>query len=521
MAEMKDTENSYGIKYNLLITLTMFFFTLLADVVARKLIDVPMPMFNLYWCILFLFFYCLSFCSKYILIGGYLITWFTESIGLAHWYYFGRIISAHDVIGFVKANNSVLKFSYVIEVWPIVLMMTAVVIAVVLISCLFVNKKTTKNLYLSVCLFIVLYIPITAAISTVKKEWQPNGTVPIISNVIYAVSYYIFFKEQDLAIVKDEYLPYEITKSDIQAKKILFILTDSWSIHHLKENGYPRETMPLLSDRLKNNKYKMYTAIAPSVDTLISVPLIFNAVREPFNQKESLKKLTNLFRIAKQNGYRTHCFTAHASFVFDESGKEYIDNFVSDIQDERDLLLLMKKINFSDDEKDFIVLHYFSAHSPYAENYKREKPKFEHFTPVNILADRDTYIINTYDNNLLYMDSLIDDVLKFFDNNTSLDNSAVFLTADHAEMLGSDDIWGHGYLMLEGAKVPLIIRSKYDSFNEDVLVPHYLMLESISKHLGTDIINPNLQNDDFFINDDYNFIKYKVDGKSTIELLRG
>ena len=506
-----------NIFYNLAIAAIMFLLAAAADIAVRLLIDVPLPKLGLHWFVLFLFFYCLSFTSKPVAGSGFFFVWLVETIGLCHWYYFGRIISARDIVGFAKAHNSVLKWTYIMDIWPAITVMLAVLAAGITFFIFLTKHKATRNLYLLVCVMITLYIPAYSAVITVRKEWQPNNTIPIISNVIYAVSYFIFYSDKDIAIIKDDYLPYQITDTDTQVKKVLFILTDSWSLHHLKEKGYSRETMPLLSARLQSGKgYNMHTAIAPSVDTLISVPAIFNAVREPFNQKESLKKASNLFRIAKKKGYKTHCFTAHAGFVFNESGKEYIDNFVSDLTDEEEILSYLKKTDLKSDSKEFIVLHYFSAHSPYVNNYAKHKKDFEKFKPINPL-DRVSYTINSYDNSLLYMDNMIDAAINYFDEQAGTENSAVFLTADHAELLNYNNLWGHGILVTEGAKVPLIIRSAYNDLQKD-WIPHWLLANNIAKHLGAKIINPNLQEDDFFIVDDYHFIKYRLDGNKIVEL---
>jgi len=517
---IRKNKKEKNIIYNVLIAAVMLLLTALSDIVVRLLIDVPLPVFKagwLAWLVVFLFLYCLSFAPRFIMGAGFLFVWIIQTTGLCHWFYFGRIIAAMDIINFAKAHNSVLKLTYLMDIC-LPFMLSLATLAIGITAFVFLSKRTlTKKPYLIACVLIVLFIPSYSVLNSIKKEWQPNSSFPIAVNVIYAFTYSVFYGDNCMNMVKDDYLPYKTESSGVQVNKILFVLTDSWSLPHLKEFGYNRETMPYLSARLEENKnYKMHTAIAPSVDTLVSVPSIFNNIREPFNQKEALKRTANLLYIAKKNGYKTHVYTAHADFVFNESGREYIDDYIYDVQDEEQMLSLLSKIDLKSDSKEFIVLHYFSVHSPYIQGYERYKNKFEKFTPINPL-DKISYTINTYDNALLHMDSMVDNVISYFDAVAGAQNTAVFLTADHAELFNYNGSWGHGLLVTEGAKVPLIIRSVYDDLPLK-WVPFWLVSENLARHLGAKIINPNLQENDFFIVDEFHFIKYRVDDGVITEL---
>jgi glucan phosphoethanolaminetransferase (alkaline phosphatase superfamily) len=132
--------------------------------------------------------------------------------------------------------------------------------------------------------------------------------------------------------------------------------------------------------------YKKIYAGATNTD--VALPLLLCAKNDPL--KLTADTETNLFRLAKKNGYKTHFISMQTSkalqYIKPYLQEEQIDHYKNYTENERvpkyDKLLVdeLGRIDFS--EKQFIVMEQIGQHSPYryfegrksddiAENYKR------------------------------------------------------------------------------------------------------------------------------------------------------
>ena len=79
---------------------------------------------------------------------------------------------------------------------------------------------------------------------------------------------------------------------------------------HLKMFGYERDTS-LFLEMLKNRKMALVTeATSAAFMTAVSIPSIFNAIPKPNGLELINQGNTNLFRLAKNQEFKTYWLTA-------------------------------------------------------------------------------------------------------------------------------------------------------------------------------------------------------------------
>jgi len=126
-----------------------------------------------------------------------------------------------------------------------------------------------------------------------------------------------------------------------------------------------------------------------------------------------------------------------------------------------------------------IVLHMLGNHGPaYFERYPEQ---FKKWTPTCDTADLSSCsqkaLVNTYDNAILYTDSILAHTIDLLQNIKSHDTGLIYVS-DHGESLGERNVFLHGlpYFMApdEQKKVPMILwlsqgLSKQLAMNENCL----------------------------------------------------
>jgi glucan phosphoethanolaminetransferase (alkaline phosphatase superfamily) len=276
--------------------------------------------------------------------------------------------------------------------------------------------------------------------------------------------------------------------------------------------GYgDRDTTPRLKKLVQdNNNFIFRVGIAGANSTLSSVKFITNAIYEPDNLKQTSLDGTNLFKLAKQSGFQTFYLSTQCDmFLSSIGGAQYIDHIVTKETDpiqiklKKDLYLLelMQKQKYGD--KNFIVLHQSSVHSPYGTTYGQG------YRAPHIFSGNSKKILDDYDNAMLYNDFLISQMFEFF--NKSEYPFHIIWTSDHNELLGENGMYGHGSgnLVPEAAQIPVLIQSNDSAFlgkiNHIFAITHYEIAKSIAEQIGFNIVNPNEKENVFYTNGiDYN-----------------
>jgi len=190
--------------------------------------------------------------------------------------------------------------------------------------------------------------------------------------------------------------------------KILVLgIGESLRAENMSLYGYNRETTPYLSKRQQNiTVYEK--AFAAGTNTWSALPAALTKVS---GTPDLSKSIINL---AKDAGYTTFWFSNHARFSKwdfsvssiaaqannvhfisqEKAGIRYDASLVPILED-----ILASKIN---EEKLFIVLHFYGSHMSFEDRYPSE---FAYFNGTNITLD-------SYDNSILYTDFVQNQVLQ-------------------------------------------------------------------------------------------------------------
>lgn len=493
---------------NLLISFLIFNLFIITDFFQRiffsKFILVPDKEFIILICF---FSICLSFAKNRFLYLVLTILFFIQLIEFSHFAYFGEFINP-DSIGLIFSeskeiiSSGISNFSYIYKFILFPIFSFAILVA----SLNLIGKERFTHNLASIPIIVILSItPIKVIKNHNFSIYYPDQTMHTMRNGIYAFSGY-FFKLLPSKIFsnipKPNYIPYQIKKnSKSYSKNIIFVIGESVNYEHMSLFGYNRDTNPKLSNWVRKG-LMFRKAISSSTSTKISLPLLLNSIREPNNLKMLENKSANLFKLAKDAGFKTIFISAQESVLSRGIGASFIDHMIVFEQEKalfnqfHDNALFKILDNIELGEKNFIVLHQRNSHSPYQDNYQHRK-EFAIFSEK--VSDYQQFINNTYDNSMLYNDSLLNDLLDDWSKKT--DSFTFFFTSDHGEMLGENNLYGHVKFDIAATKIPFLFYSNNYKFTSPLAenITHYEISELIAKSLGYEIVNPNLQQNIFYI----------------------
>ncbi len=418
---------------------------------------------------------------------------------LFHFSYFHSYIMPYEiglidhVAEIVDTISDVFSYTYV----PVVIFVVQLVLVY-----LFLRRAQAQRIpYVGVLIALLLLIgPISAHKRKRAYVYLPKSTSFSFKNTYVALSWYLAkfaFKHQ----THHHFKPYKVIETnDTLPYNIIVVMGESLTSKKMSLFGYPKESTPFL-DSIKNRPNFRYTwGISGGISTDVSVPSFFALKREPQNTTPLITNSTNLLRIAKEHGYKTHYVTTQTLFI--------IGGILADFADVKKVLqgydqLLVDYLNSVDlTKRNFIVLHQRNSHSPYI---KYTPKKFYHYPFKNLPYHE--YMLNSYFNSVRYTDYLLGQIIKKIDAQPKC--TVLFATSDHGEMFGDKDEngrYGHGYLDFADTQVPLLIYYNKacpaditKKFDLSHVISHYQFGTIIANTLGYKIINPN-ENGTFFVN---------------------
>ncbi|KAB0548328.1 phosphoethanolamine transferase [Pseudomonas argentinensis] len=322
-------------------------------------------------------------------------------------------------------------------------------------------------------------------------------------NVFSAWAVHLAFKPE-VQLPPTSFAPYALSPSMSEAKHVWLVVADSLRSDRLGVFGYDRDTTPKLATYLGGHPSAFVRpGIAAGVATDVSLPYLINPIREP--GKDALLRTgdINLFRFAKQAGFRTHWISSQESKLLANLGSRYLDVSITREdhpvrflkQQDRALLDVLDAQRWA--ERNFVVLNLRTAHLPYAQNYRHEK------TPAPWVDEGPNGQSNAYDNSVHYLDSLLAEVIADFDRLEG--ERYLIITGDHGQRLGEGGHWGHNDLVPEVSDVPVIVigrEAKAETMaglSAERWISHYEAGKWLAARLGTRIHNPNLRPNEHFV----------------------
>lgn len=322
-------------------------------------------------------------------------------------------------------------------------------------------------------------------------------------NVFSAWAVRLAFKPE-VELPPAPFAPYALSPSLSEAKHVWLVVADSLRSDRLGVFGYGRDTTPQLASYLRDHPSAFVRpGIAAGVATDVSLPYLINPIREPGQDSQLRTGDINLFRFAKQAGFRTHWISSQESKLLANLGSRYLDVSITREdhpvrflkQQDRALLDLLDKQRWG--ERNFVVLNLRTAHLPYAQNYRHEAK------PAPWADQGANGQSNAYDNSVHYLDSLLAEVIADFDRLEG--ERYLIITGDHGQRLGEGGHWGHNDLVPEVSDVPVIVIGReaqpqvMSSLSAERWISHYEAGKWLAARLGTRIHNPNLRPNEHFV----------------------
>jgi len=273
---------------------------------------------------------------------------------------------------------------------------------------------------------------------------------------------------------------------------VLILVIDALRPDHLGCYGYALHTSPAI-DALARRGVLFADATSLSSYTRAAVPSIFASVHPGahgiLNQGKEVEVLSDEYKTLaetlKERGYVTAAFvpnpSLHRAFNFDQGFDLYDDDFQIGVRGAQDYetasRINARTLRWLHDNRGkpfFAYLHYRDVHAPYVPPppYDRmfDKPgagrplsEAEYKTqPPDVrrprrYRDLDSYV-EQYDGEIRYTDDHLARFLETLAKEGFLENTAIFLTADHGESFLEHGSWTHGTgLYEELMRVPLLL----------------------------------------------------------------
>lgn len=422
--------------------------------------------------------------------------------------YFGRLLTQYDFLAIPAEYEDVILGAKdaIKSHWPVLL--TVIVPFSLMWMLLLVRVKRTVYgtgiLLLTLC--GIFYANCFSSIPyPIEGRFSMSNTLKSFSS--FTMSLFAGYSQP-------EYKPYDITNVGIPHNEpitIVYILGESANLSHMSLYGYNRDTNPSLKELAKNQNFYYTEGIAGGVCTKASLRFMSSVIWEPDNVRLNNTCDTSLFRMAKENGFKTFYLASDSTGMVNvvcNTSSKYMDVCITK-ESERDkakdlsddfLLYLIDKQKFS--ERNFIVLHQRCVHSPYTHLFPKDYVANTHFS-----GSKDRRI-DEYDNAMLYSEAVVARIFNKF-NQQEKGKFYIIWASDHNELLGEKGLFGHCIIDPETARVPVFVQSNDSKFMEQfrsIFRPtHYEIANLVAGILGFKVHNPNQQANIFYINGlDYN-----------------
>jgi len=238
-----------------------------------------------------------------------------------------------------------------------------------------------------------------------------------------------------------------------QQKKTVLVLVvgEASRAENYSLNGYDRETNPELK---KQNVINFPQASSCGTETAVSVPCMFSGMpRKKYDadlahHQEGLMDVlghagVNLLWRDNDGGCKGACtripHTDMTQWKLQQFCKD--NSCIDDVN-------LWRLDNMLDGVKQdtVLVIHLMGSHGP--AYYQRYPAQYRHFTPTcdtNEIQDcTHQALMNTYDNTILYTDSVVSKTIDALKARQSTLNTALVYLSDHGESLGENGLYLHG-----------------------------------------------------------------------------
>lgn len=242
-----------------------------------------------------------------------------------------------------------------------------------------------------------------------------------------------------------------------KVEHIIFIVGESESAKHVSAFDYERKTTPFFEQMKGRDDVLLKPVYSAAVMTRVALPTLFNSVAYPNGLEHIIKGKTNLFYLARKQGFETHWYSAQASNemnIMNLIGGKWLDHIsfpesfgFSSKESMPDFKLMdkFKSVDF-DKRNQFLVLHQRGSHSPYGSLLTREES-----------ARFGNDVLDKYDATIYNTDLFINEVYNNI-KEKNLKNWILIYTSDHGAYV-KKGMFNQGTRKDDNYIVPLFITS--------------------------------------------------------------
>jgi len=238
-----------------------------------------------------------------------------------------------------------------------------------------------------------------------------------------------------------------------QQKKTVLVLVvgEASRAENYSLNGYDRETNPELK---KQNVINFPQASSCGTETAVSVPCMFSGMPRKKYDADLAHHQEGLMDVLDHAGvnllWRDNdggCKGACNRIPHTDMTQWKLQQFCKDNSCIDDVNLWRLDDMLDGVKQDTVlVIHLMGSHGP--AYYQRYPAQYRHFTPTcdtNEIQDcTHQALMNTYDNTILYTDSVVSKTIDALKARQSTLNTALVYLSDHGESLGENGLYLHG-----------------------------------------------------------------------------
>lgn len=238
-----------------------------------------------------------------------------------------------------------------------------------------------------------------------------------------------------------------------QQKKTVLVLVvgEASRAENYSLNGYDRETNPELK---KQNVINFPQASSCGTETAVSVPCMFSGMPRKKYDADLAHHQEGLMDVLGHAGvnllWRDNdggCKGACTRIPHTDMTQWKLQQFCKDNSCIDDVNLWRLDDMLDGVKQDTVLLiHLMGSHGP--AYYERYPAQYRHFTPTcdtNEIQDcTHQALMNTYDNTILYTDSVVSKTIDALKARQSTLNTALVYLSDHGESLGENGLYLHG-----------------------------------------------------------------------------
>lgn len=376
-------------------------------------------------------------------------------------YTYGAVIDQNMMVNIFETNSQ----EATALVTPQMLLWIAIIGLIPSIALLFIRIRTGKwwyTLLMRVAAILGALMVIILVASVFYKDYASlfrnnKAIVKMVTpaNYVSAIAKYSknrwFAGDQTLVRIGEDAHKGPLILAQKKKTVLVLVIGEASRAENYSLNGYGRETNPQLK---KQNMINFPQASSCGTETAVSVPCMFSGMPRKKYDADLARHQEGLLDVLAHAGvnllWRENdggCKGACDRIPHTDMTQWKLDQFCKD-KSCIDDVNLHRLDNVLDGLKQdsVLVIHLMGSHGPaYYQRYPQEYRQFTPTCDTNQIQDcAHQALMNTYDNTILYTDSVVSKTIDALKARQTTMNTALVYLSDHGESLGENGLYLHG-----------------------------------------------------------------------------